>query len=68
MTKKWQALEMLLLDSRIKVNIENAKDKGTLYGAIQQMLYNVFWKEYQPERFLKMLFEKYPIEIDRYKA
>jgi len=68
MTKKWQALEMLLDHSRINVNIENAKDKGTLYGAIQQMLYNDFWKEYQPERFLKMLFEKHPKEVDRYKA
>ena len=29
-----------------------------------------FWRKkgYQPERFLKMLFEKYPKEVDRYKA
>ena len=61
---------MLLDHSRINVNIENAKDKGTLYGAIQQMLYNDYWekKGYQPERFLKMLFEKYPKKVDRYKA
>ena len=71
MTKKWQALEMLLDYPYVDVNIENESDKGTLYGAMQQMLYNEFWcvrKKYQPKRFLKMLFEKHATDVDRYKA
>ena len=59
------------INHNANVNIENTKDKGTLYGAMQQMLYNKHWmedKKYLPETYLKMLFRKHGKKVDRYKA
>ena len=70
MTKKWRAFEMLLDTNDLDVNIQNAKGKGTLYGAIQQKLYNKYWvdKGYQPEKEMEMLFKKHGSRLNRYKA
>ena len=59
------------VNNNVDVNIVNEKNKGTLYGAMQGMLYNDYWINtmgYKPEVFLNMLFEKHGSTLDRYKA
>ena len=65
----------MLLDSKINkyvdVNVTNNKNKGTLYGAMQQMLYSDYWqvsRGYKVETYMNMLFEKHGKSVDRYKA
>jgi len=55
----------------VDVNITNNKNKGTLYGAMQQMLYSDYWqvsRGYKVETYMNMLFEKHGESVDRYKA
>ena len=61
----------LKVNDHIDVNIVNEKNKGTLYGAMQGMLYNDYWNNtmgYKPKVFLNMLFLKHGSTLDRYKA